>query len=485
MKNKFAVVLDCYEGIMKRVADMLSGSISRYLGYEVLPTLTYPSMPADMMKERTVIAVGCADDHPIIRDALALGIIAIPKEDEAYAVYVGKNPFSNEGDIVLIAANDEKGVLNGCADFCNEYLSLFGKDGEFFEADHIEKTLARELSPYYVSTAPEIPTRAIWTWGHVIYDYRGFFENMARLRLNEIVIWNDVCPINAREVVACAHSYGIKVVWGYTWGWDESNKLEDVVASSDDAMISAIKNKAIATYENEYKSCGDGIYFQSFTELRKNTVNGKSVAEVVTRLVNETAGELLSRYPELHVQFGLHATSVNTKTDIIASVDPRVHIVWEDCGAFPFAYTAKEVDGFSETLLFVDKIVNLRGADERFGAVLKGLVCLDWTRFVHFSHTYVLGEYPSDFVRKMAVEKQPIWREVTDGWLKYAEYANRTVKLVAEKVKAPILEMLVEDGCFEEYIPLPVALLAEMMWSSDRPVDLLIERVSKYPTVLL
>ena len=46
-----------------------------------------------------------------------------------------------------------------------------------------------------------------------MYDYRGFFENMARLKLNEIIIWNDYAPTNGREIVAYAHSLGIRVIW--------------------------------------------------------------------------------------------------------------------------------------------------------------------------------------------------------------------------------------------------------------------------------
>lgn len=37
------------------------------------------------------------------------------------------------------------------------------------------------------------------------------------------------------------------------------------------------------------------------------------------------------------------ATSVAQKLDRIAQIDPRVRIVWEDCGAFPYAYLAENV----------------------------------------------------------------------------------------------------------------------------------------------
>lgn len=485
MKKNFALVLDRYDGITKKAADMLVGTIASYLGYDVLPVLTYDKMPESMLSERTVIAIGCVNTHPILEKCSQNGLIAVPTKAEGYSVYVGNSPLADDSEIVLIGANDENGVLYGCADFCNNYISILSDNGYIFETAHYDRIFEKAPVPYSVSTSPEIPVRAIWTWGHMIYDYRGFFENMARLRLNEAVIWNDACPINAKEVVEYAHLLGIKIVWGFSWGWDQGSKLEGIISQSGDKLIREIKEKAISTFENDYNGCGDGIYFQSFTEVCKDTVNGKNVAAEVTRLVNETAGELLSRYPDLHIQFGLHATSVNTQTKIIAGVDPRVHIVWEDCGAFPYAYSSNVTDGFDETLEFTEKLVTLRGENERFGAVLKGLVCLDWFRFIHFTNSFVLGEHSRDYVLKRAEEKSRLWQNVTAGWIRNAELARQTVELIAKKANEPILEMLVEDGCFEAKIPMPVALLAEMFWSSSEKTNVMMERVSKYPCVSL
>ena len=44
--------------------------------------------------------------------------------------------------------------------------------------------------------APQVRRRGLWTWGYVIYDYRRYLANMARLKLHEIVIWNDYAPLN-------------------------------------------------------------------------------------------------------------------------------------------------------------------------------------------------------------------------------------------------------------------------------------------------
>ena len=493
MEKPFVLVTDRYQGLSKKGVNLLAGTLASHLGYTVLPVLSYEKTTDALLSESTVIAVGRTETHPILKKYAERGILCVPDAENGYAIHVGKDIENEEKSIILIAGADELGVLYACTDFCNKYLARLSLEGWYYRDGHFKQLLDGGLFPFSLSTEPRIPTRAIWTWGHMIYDYRGFFDNMARLRLNEAVIWNDRCPLNAEDIVSYAHSLGIKIVWGYAWGWDQSSTLEKTVAESDDAMLLRIKEKAIDTYEKEYSGLGDGIYFQSFTEIEKASVNGKSVADLVVRLVNETAGELLARYPDLHIQFGLHATSVKTKTDIIAKVDPRVYIVWEDCGAFPYSYRSDDrghtkyshrtdlSPSFEETIALTDTLVTLRGEGERFGTVLKGLVCLDWGRFKHFSHPYVMGEYPMEFIKARAAIKSPLWKNVTSGWLRNADLARETVALIAKKNAAPIVEMLVEDGCLEDSIPLPVAILSEMLWDPDRDTGALLEEVARYP----
>ena len=494
MKKSPILVLDRYEGITKKAANLLSGTLASFMGYETLPVLLYSDITAETQSENTLIAVGQAASHPLLAKCAPLAGMQVPEKAEGYAIFVGKSPLAEDTDIILIAGADEAGVLYGCMDFCNKYLALLGEQGYIFKTKNYENILAKDLVPFSLSTAPAIPTRAIWTWGHMIYDYRGFFENCARLRLNEVVIWNDYCPINAKDVVNYAHSLDIKIVWGYAWGWDQSSKLAKTVAESNEEMLARIKQGAIDVYEKQYAGIGDGIYFQSFTEIEEEDVGGVNVAERVTTLVNDTARELLSRYPDLHIQFGLHATSVRTKTDIIARTDPRVYIVWEDCGAFPYSYFSSDRGGmlysyrtdrtisFENTLALTEKLIRLRGEEECFGTVLKGLVCLDWEIFKHFSKPYIMGEHPKSFIQKRQEEKRPLWQAVTAGWLRNADLARQTLATIAT-AKNPITEMLVEDGIFENEIMFPVAVMAEMMWSPEIEACETLEAVAKYPFI--
>lgn len=108
--------------------------------------------------------------------------------------------------------------------------------------------------------APSIATRAIWTWGHVIFDYEKFFENMSLLRLNEIVIWNDCMPVNIREVVACAHEWGIRVILGFSWGWNANCSGFDLHSCFDEKKVSAFAQKVLNYYKQEVLPAhADGI----------------------------------------------------------------------------------------------------------------------------------------------------------------------------------------------------------------------------------
>ena len=52
-------------------------------------------------------------------------------------------------------------------------------------------------------------------------------------------------------------------------------------------------------------------------------------------------------------------TPVKNKLEFLKEVDPRIRIVWEDCGAFPFAYLPDKIDNFEETVDLTRRIACL------------------------------------------------------------------------------------------------------------------------------
>lgn len=302
----------------------------------------------------------------------------------------------------------------------------------------------------------------LWSWGHVIYDYRGYLDNMKKLGMNSVIIWNDIVPLNAVDVLDYAHSLGIKVIWGFAWGWvDNCGKN---ITSIDSETVQKISDEVLEVFEKEYKDISpDGIYFQSFTELGSDYIGGLCLAEVVTEFVNSTAARIYEIAPSCEILFGLHATAVKNHLDKIGKTDPRIRIVWEDCGAFPYAYDPLESDKYDETSDFVEKLLHLRGENEKCGFIIKGMTTLDWTKFEYHTEPYSIGGADREFIEQRLVEKQPKWDTVTEGWRKNHLFCVEAVKQIAFSDSDAYVYGLVEDGMFEAKIQEPVELLADLI----------------------
>lgn len=482
MNKRWIMVIDCYQGLSKQAVNAISGTMSGYLDY-VLPVKTVDTVTEEILRGNHLIVIGRTGSNRLLRACQEKGWLDVPTEAEGYSVYVGQSVLDAQAQMIAIAGFDEPGLLYGCMDFCNRYCGdMLYRKGYLWGEKFFAKPFDRELTPWRTACAPAIKTRAIWTWGHVIYNYRDFFDNMAKLRLNEVVIWNDCVPVNANDVVEYAHSLGIRVIWGFAWGW--TNGCEKYLNDLDANTLQQLREDVLQIYEREYAHTeGDGIYFQSFTELTKDYVGGKCIAQIVTELVNDIAGALLEKNPDLHIQFGLHATSVKTHLDVIAQTDPRVHIVWEDCGAFPYDYRTEQIGDFEQTMALTSQLLTLRGPQEKFGAVLKGMLNLDWFSFEHFTEPYVLGQRTGGYIKARQADKNRIWKIVQAGWLRNGEYARKTVALMAKEGNCPVVQALVEDAMFENEIMLPVALFAELLWNPETDLGELTEQVAKYPCV--
>lgn len=482
MNKRWIMIIDNYTDLSKKAIDTLYADISDKLSY-ILSIKYANTITAEELKNHNLIIVGKSGDNRLIEEIENQNVIQNPQKDESYTVYVGDSIYNAENQMIVINGFDSAGLLYGCMDFCNKYLGdVAFKNKSLWKDGTYDNLFDKPLNNWCMSSNPAIKRRAIWTWGHVIYDYRKFFENMARLRLNEIVIWNDVAPINAKDVVEYAHSLNIKVIWGFAWGWD--TKLNNIIDKFDKNTLEELKSQVLKTYKNQYRNTGaDGIYFQSFTELNEEIVNGKCVAELVTELVNDIANALLNLYPDLHIQFGLHATSVKNKLEYIKNVDKRIYIVWEDCGSFPYNYYADRTDDFENTLDFTKTTLSLRGSDEKWGAVLKGTLNLDWASFEHIPEPFILGQRTEKFIKSRQINKNRIWKLQQASWLENAEYFKRIIQPIAEKNGDCIVQALVEDAMFENEIMLPVALYADMLWDCSRDVAKAIGQVSKYPCV--
>jgi len=446
--KKFAIIYgDFTTGVQKRAVERLTEIL---LDYTTQYPICFGAAEYDGTGDFCPIYVGTRENNP--------HIAALPGEKltkpEQYRITV-------KDEKVYIEGSDDAGALYGCCDFYDRYLLTleYPHDPTRFAVPPFEKP----LPDFTLVSSPAVKNRGIWTWGHVIYDWRGFIDNMVKLKLNTIIVWNDHVPLNAKDMVDYAHSCNVKVIWGYSWFWDTNCGAVDL--SALDAGIGEI----VAKYETEYAPLGgDGLYFQSFTETSKETIGGRLIAEVVTEFVNKTSARLFEKFPALELQFGLHAMSVSERLSYIKNTDPRIRIVWEDCGAFPFSYIPQDVGRYDETKEFIGRILHLRGDAERFGAVTKGLVKLDWNAFTHLEGPMCIGEGSDWFKAGRIARKHKIWKYIQAYWLTNADKACDMIRYMAAETGGDLyIAPLIEDGMFEREIMYPAALCAEFLWDGE------------------
>lgn len=457
MKKNAIICDDLSSQIMKKAVAVLSEILLDYTFEFPICTKNYTTLDNKIYR---FFQIGTKSNNEFIKKNSKNSLT----KREEYAITV-------ENDNVIIEGYDENGVLYGCMDFYNKYIVK----NEFLEDDrYIINIFENALPDFSHSSYPAVTDRGIWTWGHVIYDYRKFIDNMVKLKMNSIIIWNDFVPVNAKEMVEYAHESGIKIIWGYAWGWDVDCKK--MLEESFENVPKTIFEK----YEKEYAHLGgDGIYFQSFTEMNTQKIGDKLVAVVVANFVNEVSSIFYEKYPEIELQFGLHATSVNENLKFIKTVDKRIRIVWENCGAFPYSYIPNDVKNFEETIDFVNKIAVLRGNDDSFGVVTKGLTKLDWFKFEHLGGSNYIGVSSKRMKNNRIERKSKMWKYFQAHWLTNADKAYDAVKAISEiKNRDLYVTPLVEDGMFEENIMYPIALFSEILWDCNTPVKELMTQVA-------
>lgn len=475
-QTSWKIIYNNYAGFEKNAIDFLTREMGKYLIREE--------------GKYKIYVLACEKEGaPIDQNAVVLGLYkesqTVQKyvtreeiEGQDYLVKVVENPQNTDCRIVCITAQSPQNLFYGATAFIDNYLIDCAPLHGGLKIP--QWCFDYKMPTYSLAESAKIKTRSVFTWGHIINDYRAYIRNLARLRCNQVIIWNEYMPLNAKEVVAYAHAYGLQVIWGYSWGWAEYKQGDKM----DKDFLEKLKAHALQTYEEFYKDTGcDGIYFQSFTETSNQVIDGVPIARIVTDFVNDTVAAFYAKYPDIKIQFGLHATSVKQHLDELARVDTRVEIIWEDCGAFPFDYNPVVTDEqrFEETLELTKKIITLRG-NAPFGLVMKGFMTLDWEMFVSQNGPFVLGENSCAIVQADAKLRAPIWQSMEAGWAAYGEYALRLIREVQQLTGGEV--NICMAGAFEGDISLPLGLCAEMMFNPQREFPALLYKVSSRQAVI-
>ena len=462
------ILYTSYLGPEQRAVEFLSREMGSQLlrepGIYAIPTL--PCERAETIADATsnLLVLGKLQENAILRRFIQ------PAEVPAngYRIRVMDHPDAPGKQLVLIAGDSSSAVLYGAIDFIDravpEMAAELGNGLRF-----PNRVLKNRLPAYDRADAPATATRSVFCWGHTINDYRQYIQNLARLKFNELMLWNEFPPLNAAEVVDYAHSWGLKLVWGFAWGWS-SGQCQDITP----AKLAGLGDAILRQWRELWRPLGgDGIYFQSFTETKQDTTNGVPIAEAAVALVNETAQRIWREAPGLRLIFGLHATSVRHQLDVIAKTHPELCILWEDCGGFPYLGHALPVPaadcGFTERLL---------AQNRRMGLVFKGQMMMDWRSFVHPAGPYVLGNSSELTAAHDAAITEPAWHHLKALWAQYGEAAYRLAPMAHA---APNCEILNLTGNLNGKIQWPTALAAQLLWSTAEPYGEILARVFRLP----
>ena len=471
------IIYTNYAGPEKRAVNFLSKEAGKMLIREpnVYRIYVLPCEKEGCAVSKNAFFVGCYENSPAIRALVAAEEVPA----EGFLVKVIPNPEDAEGRFVILTGNTPAAVFYAAVSFIDDYIPQYGKiSGSNYMPD---LTFDEPLPECCYTDGPDHKTRSIFTWGHSISDYRAYIDNMARLKFNELILWNDYLPINIADVIDYAHSYGIAVNLGYSWGWTthQCSGITDI----SDAALTVMKDDIVRKFVTEYANTGcDGIYFQSFTERTDKYIGGRRIAEAVTALVNMTSKEIWEKNPKLKLQFGLHATSVLDDLDHIAKVDPRIEILWEDCGEFPYDYDAyvKDENRFADTLTFTKKLLALRGG-VGVGLVFKGVMMLDWTKFFNQHGPYVMGENHWEIAAHDRQIRAKGWRAFSAEWSHSGARVAQMLQCIAENKQGDVNMCLA--GTFDGGIYLPMALCAQMYWNCREDYPEILKKVSRRPCI--
>ena len=407
--------------------------------------------------KRDIIVVGVPSENATLRNYLGNGVKSVP-----FGGYLIRTSHENGRNIVLVAGDTPEAVLWATFDFLDvvaptlegEISSQHGRyAGTFFRVG--------EIPAYEYRRQPQTLVRSIFSWGHVVDDCRATFREMARARFNRAILWNDQLVVNARDVVDCAHSWGVKVYWGFSWGWTLSGK------EGKDLDFAKLADDIVAEWRQKWKPMGgDGIYFQSFTETSNREIGGRSIPEAVTELVNAVAARIRAEAPGIDIVFGLHSNSMKREgaAEAIAKVDPSLEILWENCGGFPFWETNGKVEppdvAFCDQILALNKLV---------GLAWKAQLRMDWRNYVSPAGPFMLGCAGEKLLARDRAVTVPRYASFDEDWILNGNLAYDFVRHIRAGGNPPK-----EFNAVAEYNPpygFATHCQAELFWSSEDSWD--------------
>ncbi len=445
-------------GIEGYTSRELRRMVREHVGLELPPAL--PPDAAELATEAPApdaIVVGTADNNRVLAQLLRDGFLPPPEHPQGYSMRCGPHPGDERRRILAIAGTDAAGALYALRDLEHYHM-------ECLRRDHGDLDMQAFIRRDY----PRIEFRGHWTWGCNMPDKKAWIENMSRWKLNELIHWDNYLPERAKEYVDAAHECGVRVVWGFGWGWipkwnfdlgpqfdhGQGDRVE--MCPSSAFNLAFFRREILRKIREDYAPTGcDGIYFQSFTEAPKcqcPRCREKTMGELMLNFVNPIIDDVKAEFPDLWISCGIHHDLGDYAH--LKELDPRCNIYWENC-----------VSGTS-----------VRGEGEDFGYIHKG---------IHYGHGFSkdcpadppyteasLAEWMASNERHYAV---PGGR---DNHYLYMTFLQRWAGRFLAKRSANKHGCLVADhSVFCRRTPFQLVALAEAQWNPDLPTKHTVDRL--------
>jgi len=478
--TRWTLYYGSYQGVERFALQELQRGMQSFLQY-VLPVTAVQEAPTALTGH--IALVGTVANNPRIAALIENGCVPAPAGPQGYALVSCPSPWEEGSRLLVIAGADASGVLYGVEEFNARVMYRTERTDAWDVRLHAvdgwngRRKQLDEMPDFTLSETPAITERGAFSWGFVIYDYRRYLDQMARLKMNTLTVWHDRVPLNMPEVLDYAHSRGVKVTAGFHWGW--GNDERDLSKADDRAWI---KQHVLHTYHTHYAHLDiDGLYFQTLTEHSNQEVAGRSIASWCCEMINDIAGTLLEEAPHLRIQFGLHATSIREKYTDLAPLDKRVIITWEDAGAVPYEYTPlaeSRGETFESTLAYSRELAAFRPGTP-FAICPKGWMCLRWVDEFEHHGPLLMGERDERFLHERLHARQGEWAVQNDRWFRLYPLAAQFYREMLAINPNLLVTGLIEDGLLELQVQPSVALFAETLWNPHQSDTELLARAMR------
>ncbi len=421
-----------------------------------------PAVPASgpLPRGQDLVVLGTVAQNPAAAALVTEGFLPEPTKAQGYSMRCAPHPADPQHWLLAITGSDPAGALYALRDL------------EHYELAHLRSGNGRlAAEPFSRCDHPRLEYRGHWTWGCNMPDKPAWIENMSRWKLNELIHWDNFPPADAKRYVVFAHDRGVRIVWGFGWGWCPSwnftlppafdhgrGQVVEMCASSD-FNRAFFRREILRKIREDYAPTGcDGVYFQAFTECPKcqcPICAERTMGELMLDFVNPIVDDIKREFPQLWISCGIHHDFGDFS--YLKELDPRCNIYWENC-----------VSGTS-----------VRGDGEDFGYIYKS---------IPYGHGYsaTCPAEPSYTEKSLAewMQGNASAYEIAGGLPSHYQYMrfmqNWGRRFFGKPSANRHASVVADHSVFCRRTPFPHVALAEAQWNPDLDTQATVDGILRF-----